>query len=249
MMISGEPTTKLPSMMRGYSPYILQSCLEILASVSLCVMRILRVLEHLDTLPQYTKNPFLGQVLDELTTLVQEVPSHPRRPYEKEFVWSTACDIYSLGATVAHLMSLKMPTVCQGDPEYLRSLPDQYSSALRGLVSRCCSLDVSERPASFEILDAYISRASWARTYVTPYGSLISSNFSPQIDMSWQECLKVVCPDFTSSVKESGPEKLIPRALDILALSSRAGESALPMLIAGKHWIIDVATNIDSFFS
>tara|TARA_R110002060_G_scaffold75556_3_gene85276 strand:+ start:1037 stop:1198 length:162 start_codon:yes stop_codon:yes gene_type:complete len=53
--------------------------------------------------------------------------------------------------------------------------------------------------------------------------------------MSWQECLKAVCPEFKSSVKESGPEKLIPRALDILALSNRAGDSALPMLIAGKH--------------
>ena len=155
----------------------------------------------------------------------------PSRPHSSGFEWTTACDIFSLGATVRHLITLQAPPERLRDSDPLPPLPSIYSAKLQQLITQCHEFTISKRPTAIDILDACIERSYWDKTYVSPYGVSIASNFTTAICTSWRECLRIVAPKFTSSAVPTQSVGLVSRGLDLLSLGGEAGEAAL--IIAG----------------
>jgi serine/threonine protein kinase len=77
-------------------------------------------------------------------------------------------------------------------------LPPEYPAGLRELILACLRKAPEERPTSLEILAASIHHANWNSTFVSPYGGLISEDYTETLLSSWKVCQS----------KLSGPDRL-----------------------------------------
>ena len=87
-------------------------------------------------------------------------------------------------------MSLQTPPRSLPDCDSLPELPTMYSQELRDLVLKCYHIDQLARPTAIDILDTCIRRGYWNETLVSPYGTLVSSNFHSNLQQSWNDCLR-----------------------------------------------------------
>jgi len=75
-------------------------------------------------------------------------------------------------------------------------LPHDYSIELRMLISMCLEEKPEPRPTSLDILAESIKHANWNSTFVSPYGGLISEDFTTSVLSSWKSCqTKMNLPD------------------------------------------------------
>jgi serine/threonine protein kinase len=161
----------------------------------------------------------------------QEVPQELGRPDSPPFDWTTNCDIFSLGATLWHLMSLHGPPESVQEAEIQPPLPLQYSRDLRDLITMCCSFNDLERPTAIDVLTACIKRAYWEETFVGPYGLPIAFGFTKNLWGSLQQCRIGTMSNLEPKIAP------LPRPssfLQDLGLLFRAAGEPLSIFVAGK---------------
>ncbi|KAK8859618.1 Cyclin-dependent kinase 2 [Apiospora arundinis] len=162
-----------------------------------------------------------------------EIPLEPPRPMDTPFEWQTSCDIYSLGATIRHLMSLDYPQPIESGQDI--NLPSHYSQTLRSLVDICLHREASKRPTAIAILDTCIRHQPWHNTRLNPYGVPLAPNFFAVVRESWRGCTqsvsqKSVIEDFET--KRTHDDWVVMKTIDVLSLDKKTESSALSMLIA-----------------
>ncbi|KAF2123131.1 kinase-like domain-containing protein [Lophiotrema nucula] len=160
-----------------------------------------------------------------------EVPIAPHRPGEAEFRWTGSCDIYSMGATLWSLMTLRPPPEDTTNIDW--ELPSVYSWELRNLISQCHAYDPASRPTAVDLLDACIHRAYWNETYVSPYGILIRPDFQCTIQRSWNEVLRQLRMgrETVNTVKHT--ESVVSD--NFAALMKKPSGNSLSIFIAGAY--------------
>ncbi|KAJ3560911.1 hypothetical protein NPX13_g9140 [Xylaria arbuscula] len=164
--------------------------------------------------------------------LAPEVPTSALRPDSKDFEWKSSCDVFSLGATMHHLISLSL--LSSVDMENLSYVPD-YSSEIQDLIAKCYSYALESRLTALDILDVCLRRAGWKETLITPYGGLISLKADQVTLDSWNECTKHLKrpPSHIQILKT--PRALILESRSLLALGEARKHGPLAMFIAGAY--------------
>jgi serine/threonine protein kinase len=177
----------------------------------------------------------LWSILDAtlLTDSLQEVPL-ARRPDSHPFKWTTSCDIFSLGATLWNLMSLQTPPDRLSECDSLPELPTCYSPELRNLVLKCYAVNQSSRPKAVEILDECIQRGYWNETLVSPYGTIVSSNFHTALQQSWHDCLEQLNLPRKSTALVNQAPALVDDTLNLMKLGQSEKYGRFSIFIAGE---------------
>lgn len=164
------------------------------------------------------------------------MPLEPAQPGSKPYNWHPSCDIFSLGATIRHLMTLNPPDF--PGPAANQPFPAQYSQGLQHIVNLCLDDEPSKRPTAIDILDACISHCYWEDTWISPYGVPIGPWFTKRIRASWNDCVRALRPGGSFGIFEPGDNSLssdglATRAIGVLSLDRQTEASSLSMLMAG----------------
>ena len=163
----------------------------------------------------------------------QEVPVGPCRPDSPPFAWTRSCDIFSLGATIWNLINLKTPPESLTSSDQLDDLPAFYSPDLRRLVLKCFAVDASVRPTAIDILDECIHHGFWNQTFVSPYGTLISSNFHTALQQSWRNCIEQLKLPRQSTTSIHDAPYLLDDTLSLMKLGQQETYGRFSIFIAG----------------
>jgi hypothetical protein len=161
----------------------------------------------------------------------QEVPQELGRPDSSPFDWTTNCDIFSLGATLWHLMSLHGPPESVQETKIKPPLPLNYSQDLRDLIAMCCSFNDFARPTAIDVLTVCIERAYWDETFVGPYGLPISFAFTKTLWDSLQQCRIGTMSNLAPAI---APFPRPSSFLQDLGLLFRGAVEPLSIIVAGK---------------
>lgn len=117
-----------------------------------------------------------------------------------------------------------------------KTLPLSYSKALRELVMSCLA-DEKQRPTSFDLLGFCITHSNWRKTYVSPYGVLITPDFDSTILSSWHLCRERymqktgICPAEVSISNDVPP--IISTVLQLLSHTGEEGKESMRFIVAG----------------
>ncbi|SPJ80264.1 uncharacterized protein FTOL_08656 [Fusarium torulosum] len=172
-----------------------------------------------------------------------EIPQGSCRPDNPPFEWTTSCDIFSLGATAWSLMSLQTPPNSFRDCGLLPELPISYSPELRNLVLQCSARDQSARPTAVDILDECIQRGYWNETLVSPYGTIISSNFHTALQQSWRDCLEQLNLVRKSKTLVNQAPALVDDILAFMKLDQQDKYGKFAIFIAGAYFMRNFVYN------
>jgi hypothetical protein len=113
------------------------------------------------------------------------------------------------------------------------ALPESYSPELRKLVLECYNVNASARPTAINLLNACIQRGFWKESCVSPYGTLIASDFDSVLKESWHNCLYKINHSVMDIALTPYPQRLLDDTVKIMELADgRYGELAI--FIAGE---------------
>lgn len=118
--------------------------------------------------------------------------------------------------------------------ETLPELPLSYSTELRDLVLQCYTINKSARPKAAELLNACIQHSIWKESCVSPYGTLIASDFDVVLKESWDDCMRAIKLRLNDKPIASQAPCLLEDTLKIMQLEGPGREGKLAIFIAGK---------------
>jgi len=131
-------------------------------------------------------------------------------------------------------MSLKTPLESLTNSDQLKELPAIYSPDLRTLVLKCFAVDASVRPTAIDILDECIHRGYWNETLVSPYGTLVSSDFHTALQQSWRDCVEQLELPRQSMTSIYETPYLLDNTLTLMKLGQQEKYGRLSIFIASE---------------
>ena len=122
-------------------------------------------------------------------------------------------------------MSLKTPPESLTNSGQLEELPAIYSPGLRTLVLKCFAIDASVRPTAINILD---------ESLVSPYGTLVSSDFHRALQQSWRNCVEQLELPRQSMTSIYVTPYLLDNTLTLMKLDQQEKYGRLSIFIASE---------------